>query len=98
MLHAERPVPAEAVAVRMVALRALAAEKSETHRRCFVGQQLEAITLHTPEELKARGRSAALTENFLPMELESCLEANRLVRARVTGLNAEGSLEGVEDI
>jgi threonylcarbamoyladenosine tRNA methylthiotransferase MtaB len=92
-LHAERPVPAEAVAERMAALRALAAEKSNTHRRRFVGRELEAITLHTPGDLEARGRSAALTENFLPVELEGRLEANRLVRVRVTGLNAEGTLE-----
>ena len=53
-LHAERPVPARAVAERMAALRALAAEKSQTHRRRFVGRELEAITLHTPAELEAR--------------------------------------------
>jgi threonylcarbamoyladenosine tRNA methylthiotransferase MtaB len=92
-LHAERPVPAEAVAERMAAMRTLAAEKSKTHRRWFVGRELEAITLHTPGELAARGRSAALTENFLPVELEGRLEANRLVRVQVTGLNAEGALE-----
>jgi threonylcarbamoyladenosine tRNA methylthiotransferase MtaB len=92
-LHAERPVPAEAVAERMAALRALAAEKSKMHQRRFVGRELEAITLHSPCDLEARGRSAALTENFLPVELEGRLEANRLVRVRVTGLNAEGTLE-----
>jgi threonylcarbamoyladenosine tRNA methylthiotransferase MtaB len=92
-LHAERPVPAEAVAERMAALRALAAEKSKAHRRSFVERELEAITLHTPAEMEARGRSAALTENFLPVELEGRQEANLLVRVRVTGLNAEGTLE-----
>ena len=92
-LHAERPVPAEAVVERMAALRALAAEKSKTHRRCFVGRELEAITLHTPKDLEAQGRSAALTENFLPVELKGRLEANRLVRVQVTGLNAAGTLE-----
>ncbi len=92
-LHAERPVPEAAVEERMQALRALAAEKSETHRRRFVGRELEAITLHTPAELEARNRTAALTENFLPVELEGRLEANRLVRVRVTGLTAEGALE-----
>jgi len=91
--HAERPVPAEAVVERMTALRVLAAEKSLAHRRCFVGSELEAITLHTPGDLEARGRSAALSENFLPVELEARLEANRLVRVRVTRLKAEGTLE-----
>jgi threonylcarbamoyladenosine tRNA methylthiotransferase MtaB len=92
-LHTARPVAAEAVAERMAALRMLAAEKSLAHRRSFVGRELEAITLHTPGDLEARGRSAALTENFLPVELEGRLEANRLVRVRVTGLNPEGALE-----
>jgi len=94
-LHAERPVAPEAVAERMAALRTLAAEKTETHRRSFVGQELEAITLHTPAELAARGRTAALTENFLPVELAAQLEANRLVPVRMTGLTAEGALEAV---
>jgi tRNA A37 methylthiotransferase MiaB len=92
-LHTQRPVSAEAVEERMVALRALAAEKSKTHRRRFAGRELEAITLHTPAEMDTRGRTAALTENFLPVELEGHLAANRLVRLRVTGLNTGGTLE-----
>jgi threonylcarbamoyladenosine tRNA methylthiotransferase MtaB len=91
-LHATDPVPAAAVEERMAALRALAAEKSKTHRRSFVGREVEAITLHTPFELAASGRTSALTENFLPVEIEGRLPANRLVRLRVTGLNAEGTL------
>jgi threonylcarbamoyladenosine tRNA methylthiotransferase MtaB len=95
-LHAEHPVPAGAVEERMKALRALAAEKSRAHRRCFVGRELEAITLHTPAEMEVRGRTAALTENFLPVEIDAPLDANRLVRLRVRGLNAEGTLEAEE--
>jgi threonylcarbamoyladenosine tRNA methylthiotransferase MtaB len=94
-LHAERPVPAEAVGERMAALRALAIEKSKTHRRWFIGRELEAITLHTPAEMEARGRTVALTENFLPAELQGRQEANRLVRLRVSGVNAEGTLEAM---
>ncbi|MDR3772630.1 MAG: radical SAM protein [Terracidiphilus sp.] len=93
-LHAERPVAPQAVVERMAALRALAAEKSEAHRRCFEGRELEAITLHTPPELEQTGRSAALTENFLPVELEGRLPANRLVRVRVSGLCQHGTLLG----
>jgi threonylcarbamoyladenosine tRNA methylthiotransferase MtaB len=92
-LNAERPVAASTVEERMVALRALAAEKSLAHRGWFAGRELEAITLHTPAELAGRGRTAALTENFLPVELKGRLAANRLVRVRVIGLNAEGVLE-----
>ena len=99
-LHTESPVPAEAVEERMKALRALAAEKTESHRGRFVGGELEAITLHTPAEMAFRLRTAALTENFLSVELEGRMEANQLVRLRVTGLNAEGALgaEAVEKL
>jgi threonylcarbamoyladenosine tRNA methylthiotransferase MtaB len=92
-LHAEHPVPAEAMEERMAALRALASEKSKAHRSRFVGQELEAITLRTPAEMKARERTTALTGNFLPVEVKGSLAANRLVRLRVTGVNAEGTLE-----
>jgi threonylcarbamoyladenosine tRNA methylthiotransferase MtaB len=95
-LHAALPVPAAAVEERMAALRVLASEKSQAHRRCFAGRELEAITLRTSAESVVQGRTAALTENFLPVELEGRLEANRLVRVRVTGLNAEGALEAEE--
>jgi threonylcarbamoyladenosine tRNA methylthiotransferase MtaB len=92
-LHAERPVQPQVVEERMAALRALAAEKSQTHRRRFVGRELRAITLHSSAELAARGRTAAMTENFLPLEIEGRMEANRLVRVRVSGLKADGMLE-----
>jgi threonylcarbamoyladenosine tRNA methylthiotransferase MtaB len=96
-LHAERPVPAEAVQERMATLRALASEKAKLHRRCFVGRELEAITLHTPPEMSARASTAALSENFLPMELEGRIEANRLLRVRATGLTADGTLEAIAE-
>jgi threonylcarbamoyladenosine tRNA methylthiotransferase MtaB len=92
-MHAEQPVRFQVVEERMTALRALAAEKSETHRRWMVGRQLEAITLHTPAELAAAGRTAAMTENFLPVDIAGKMEANRLVRVRVSGLTADGALQ-----
>jgi threonylcarbamoyladenosine tRNA methylthiotransferase MtaB len=91
-LHAERPVAPQTVAVRMAALRSLADEKSKAHRGRFIGRQLNAITLHTPAELQAAGRTAALTENYLPVELEGRQPANQLIRMRITGLNQEGML------
>ena len=91
-LHAEQPVPAPVVEERMASLRALATDKSKTHRRGFVERELEVLTLHTPPALESQGRTAALSENFLPVELDARLPANQLVRARVTGLSAEGAL------
>ena len=93
-MHVEHPVPAEAVEERMKALRALAAEKCKTHRSSFVLQELEAITLHTPAEMASRGRTSALTENFLPVEIDGRHDANRLVRLQFSGLNADGTLRG----
>jgi threonylcarbamoyladenosine tRNA methylthiotransferase MtaB len=95
-LHRAAPVPPAVVEERMSILRALAAEKSETHRRRFIGRELEAITLHTPAALASRGRTAGLTENFLPLEIVGHLSANRLLRVKVNGLNAAGTLEAAE--
>jgi len=95
-LHTERPVPTETADERMAALRTLATEKCRAHRMSFVGRELESITLHTPSEEAAQGRTTALTENFLPVELEGCLAANQMVRVRITGLNAKASLQAVE--
>jgi len=92
-LHSAAPVPPPVVDERMSALRALAAEKSEAHRRRFIGRELDAITLHTPAALAGRGCTAALTENFLPVEIAGLLPANQLLRVRMSGLNAEGALQ-----
>jgi threonylcarbamoyladenosine tRNA methylthiotransferase MtaB len=91
-LHAESPVPASVVEQRMAALRTLAAEKTRAHREQFVGRELEAITLHTPAPSAARARTAALTANFLPVEIAGQLAANQLVRVRITGLNPDFGL------
>ncbi|MGO9939247.1 MAG: MiaB/RimO family radical SAM methylthiotransferase [Terracidiphilus sp.] len=95
-LHAADPVAVEVVVERMAAMRALAAEKSLAHRQAFVGQELDAITLHTPEALAQLGRTSALTENFLPVEVDGSLPANQSVRVRVTGIDAQGNLSSVE--
>jgi threonylcarbamoyladenosine tRNA methylthiotransferase MtaB len=90
-LHAEAPVPRAVVEEHMAALRALADEKTRAHRQRFVGRELDAITLHTPEAVAAQSRTAALTDNFLPVEVMGALSANQLIRLRITDL-WEGSL------
>ncbi len=92
-LHAENPVAPKTMEERMTALRTLAAEKTQAHRERFIGRELDAVTLHAPAVLAAQSRTLALTENFLPVELESRLPANRLLRVRVRGLNADAVLE-----
>ncbi|HEY1646368.1 MAG TPA: MiaB/RimO family radical SAM methylthiotransferase [Terracidiphilus sp.] len=93
-LHAQSPVAAALVEERISALRALAAEKMAAHRRRFIGRKLDAITLNSPAALSAKGRTAALTENFLPVEIGGNLPANRLVCVLITGLTAEAALQG----
>jgi threonylcarbamoyladenosine tRNA methylthiotransferase MtaB len=91
-LHADHPVPAPVVEARMAVLRQLAEEKQRAHREQFLGAILPALTLHTPPALAARGRTAALTENFLPVELEGVLGANQPVTFRAHALSAANSL------
>jgi threonylcarbamoyladenosine tRNA methylthiotransferase MtaB len=95
-LHAANPVAAMAVEERMTALRALAAEKMYAHRRQFVGQELEAITLHAPDALATRGLTAALTDNFIPVEIEGRRDANRMLRVRVKERSPDGTLKACE--
>ena len=97
-LHAAQTVPPAVVEERMAALRALADEKSAAHRRCFIGRELDAITLHTPPALASRACTSALTENFLPVELAAQLPANRLVRLHITGITHGGALQAVEAV
>ena len=89
-LHRQSPVPPHVVKERMGALRALAREKTRAHRQSMIGRTLEAITLHTPEALRAEGRTAALTQNFLPIETRnadgSITASNSLVSVRITAL------------
>jgi len=93
-LHREAPVARAVVDERMAVLRALAREKIHAHRSAFIGRSLESITLNTPELLRRRSRTAALTENFLPIEMEGCLPANHCVSIRVTAVTAEATLVG----
>jgi hypothetical protein len=82
----------------MAALRSLAAEKSRRFREGFVGRSLPAITLHTPPALAAQGRSSALSDNYLPLELTETLPANQLVEVRIAGIHADGSLLAALDV
>ena len=91
-LHLADAVASEAVLDRMSTLRSLAREKSIAHRRQMIGRKLPGITLHTPAAMAARGGTEALTDNFLPVELDGSYPANQLLRIAVTGLTPEGAL------
>jgi len=91
-LHAASPVSAGAVEERMHALRALGARKMAEHRQQFVGRTLAALTLRTPSRVAANGCTAALTENFLPVEVAGAHAANLPMLIRVSGLTADAAL------
>jgi threonylcarbamoyladenosine tRNA methylthiotransferase MtaB len=84
-LHREHPVPAAAVAERMAALRALAAEKGREFRRRFVGRTLSAVTLEGGD---------ALSANFLKIELDGSLPANRMVEVKIVAATDKATLIG----
>jgi threonylcarbamoyladenosine tRNA methylthiotransferase MtaB len=91
-MHKLSPVPPQIVSERMAALRDLAAEKSRRFQASFAGRTLPAITLHSPAALAAQGRTLALSDNYLPLELTQELAANQLVDVRVTEINASGGV------
>ena len=93
-LHRQNPVSPDVVQERMTALRTLAAEKSHRFRSSFLGLTLPSITLHTPNALVLQGRTSALTDNYIPVEIEGVLPANQLVDVDLTDLNQAGVLLG----
>jgi threonylcarbamoyladenosine tRNA methylthiotransferase MtaB len=91
-LHKQSPVPPAVVGERMAVLRALAHEKLLAHRRSFIGQTMECVTLHTPDLQRLSNLTTALSENFLPIELQADLPANLLVKTQIIGLGANDVL------
>jgi len=91
-LHSANPVPAKAVEERMAALRALGAEKSRSRRTKLIGREVECVTLHSGDDLAAQNRTAAITDNFIPIEIDGRIEANRLLVARVLSMKPEATL------
>ena len=92
VLHQQSPVPPSIVTERMTALRTLAREKTRAHRQSMIGRTLDAITLHTPEALANQHRAAALTQNFLPVELEGAIAPNRLLHIQITAVKDDMTL------
>lgn len=90
-LHREFPVAGTAVRERMHALRALIDRKNTAFRARFIGNELSAVTLVPPQAVDTTTPDAiALSDNFIPIELDRPCPANRLVTARITGMTANG--------
>ncbi len=67
-------------------LRELATEKNRAFRERMVGRTLSAVTLHEA--------GAALTANYLKVEMARCRETNRLVELEIGEVTAVGLKEG----
>ena len=83
-------MPACAVADRMERLRELIAQKNRTFRQGFIGRTLPAVTL--------RDERAALSDNFLDIELDCEVAANQNVLVTVTGLTKTGVTGKLEEV
>ena len=66
-------------------LRELAAAKNLAFRRQMVGKTLSAVTLDEP--------CAALSDNYLKVQLARQGEANRLIDIRISGVSENGLTE-----
>ena len=85
-LHRECPVAKDAVAERMAALRTLADEKGRKFRRGFSGRTLSVVTLAGGSD----AQTPALSANFLKVDVEGTLPANRMVEVMV-GIHIDDS-------
>ncbi|MGO9258026.1 MAG: tRNA (N(6)-L-threonylcarbamoyladenosine(37)-C(2))-methylthiotransferase MtaB [Bryobacteraceae bacterium] len=81
-----RAVPMPVRKERNRILRELAAEKNRAFRESMVGRTLSAVTLHEP--------GAALTANYLKVELARELVPNRIVEVRIGSTSQSGIREG----
>jgi threonylcarbamoyladenosine tRNA methylthiotransferase MtaB len=100
-LHGATPVHGKAVKERKAALRSLISAKNQAFRRRFLGAELSVATLHDADSEdgaaqdevgEASSATPALSDNFLPVSVAGRWPSNQLLRARVTGLTAEGLL------
>lgn len=85
-LHRDGPVPPQAVHERMAALRDLMRKKNMAFRQSFLRKKLSVITLET----SGSGTTSALSDNFLKVEVDTALRANRIVTVYAMGLNENG--------
>jgi threonylcarbamoyladenosine tRNA methylthiotransferase MtaB len=90
----QNQVPVQMARERNRILRELAAGKKLAFMRSFIGKTIEAITLNQCGADVAR--TEALTDNYLKLQLDGCLEANRWVRTKVEGVE-NGALVGARE-
>jgi len=94
----EKQVPVTVARERNRMLRELAASKKLAFMQSFVGKEVEAITLRSPDanfEIRdgCKDYTEALTDNYLKLRVRGNHEPNRWIRARVEDVTA-GALAG----
>jgi len=82
------PMPVRKARNRM--LRELAAKKNEDFRRRMVGEKLSVVTLEEP--------LAALSDNYLKVELAAYRPANRLIEVGIGGVSRAGVREAASPL
>jgi len=95
-LHRLHPVPAAAVRERMTALSDLIQQKNLAFRSAFIGKQLSAVTLVSPQEKSSPAArtpamgTPAMSDNFISVDIAGNLPPNLLVSLQITGLTPHG--------
>src|SRR4029077_5483366 len=84
-------IPVQVARERNEILRNFIAEKNFAFRKSFIGRRLEAITLGA----KHNGRTEALTNNFVKLQIAGSHSPNQLLVFEITGLSHDG-LMGIE--
>lgn len=87
-LHREKPVHGQAVIERMAALRAMSHAKHRSFREQFVGKAVSAISLKSGEVRP--GGTRAITDNFMTVEIDEQLPANRMLEVTIGSLTLNG--------
>lgn len=86
----EKPVPGTVVRERMARLRALIEDKQAAFRKRAAEGRLPVVTLKAGEEPRHRGVTPALSDNFLPIEIDGVFPANQMLWAAVSHPNKSG--------
>lgn len=95
-LHRDHPVSGTAVQARMSALRGLIDEKNRAFRQSLLdsapqaGGTLSVVTLETSTEHRALDHTAALSDNFVPVQIEGAFPANHLLHVVPLQLSTTG--------
>jgi threonylcarbamoyladenosine tRNA methylthiotransferase MtaB len=87
-LHQRQPVPGEAVKARMAALRCVIEQKNLEFRASCLHGPLSVLTLISSRENPQR--TPALSDNFIPVEVEGAWPPNTLLSAQIAAISAHG--------